>query len=208
MHHLLNTLFLIKRRTGFVFDKAVLSAATAADRTPDTSYMVEVEVVWDGSGTAGTVTCAGTSGGGAASEALSFANILTVSGTGRLTTMTRFDASTAVTFTPSGWTENPTVTVRGVRQDGSPLKLLYTEQASWPGRIDRRKGSWGLPTDGSVQIEAPIVFLAYSSQYVPREGDELTEITSSRVWRIEGEPLYDAAVAPHHWEANVQRQET
>lgn len=205
--HLLNRRFNVYRRTAQVLDSVTLSAATAADRTPTQAYSVEVVATYS-SGALGTVEVAGTSNGSPASQTLDFASLASAAGELRLTTTLRFDADTAVTLTPSGWGTDPTVVARGVNRDGSAMKHLYLLQSSWPGRIDRKHGSWGLPREGSVQVETPYVFLHRSASYVPREGDELVDTRSSRRWRIESVPELDDFSEQHHWECPVRPQET
>lgn len=204
---LLDRRFAVYRRTAQVLDSATLSGATAADRTPTGAYHVEVEVTYAGAGALGSVAVSGTSGGGAASQSLSFAGLLSSSGTARLSTTLRFDAGTAVTLTPSGWGADPVVVARAVTSDGSPLSLLYLLQSAWPGRIDRDRGRWALPIPGSAQEERTTLFFAYSTTYVPREGDEYVESLDGRRWRADSAPLLDDSVQAHHWEVSVQREE-
>ena len=213
MYHLLNRSYAIYRRTSQIRESSELSGAATASRTPGESYFVEVEVSYAGTGALpagglGTIRVSGYSGGAAADQVLDFAGLLTVKGNCRAVTTLRFDKNTAVTFTPTSWGSNPTVTARATRQDGSPLKIMYQLQSAWPGRIDRSPGQWNLTKPGALQQEAATIFLKWSGDYTPKQGDELTDASTSRKWRIEGNPRRDSYGQPHHWECRVSPQET
>lgn len=198
--NLLDRTFTVHRRTGYVLDPVSLSVTTlAADRTPSEAYAVEVEVA---SGTSvGSITVSGTSGGSPATQALAF------SAAGRMTTTRMWDASSAVTLTASGWGSGWTAGARAVRRDGHPLRMYRTVASAWPGRTDRRQGSWQAQRDGSAQVEQMTIFLAYTTSWTPREGDEFVDEATADRWRVEGVPSYDDLVGTHHWELRVQRAE-
>lgn len=199
MLHLLNRRFTVYRRTGYVLDPVTLAASHAASRTPGEAYAVEVEV--SGSGTPGLVTVAGTSSGAPASQ------VLTFGAAGRQATTRLFDASTAPTITTSGWSGTWTISARATRKDGHPLRIFSTVQTGWPGRTDRRQGRWDAQQGGTTQVEEMTLFIAFTSSWEPREGDEFLDAASGERWRVEAKPRYDDFSSEHHWECRVARAE-
>lgn len=200
---LLNRRFNVYRRTAILVAEVTLAASHTAAITPTVPYAVEVEI--SGSPSAfGTVTITGTINGTAGQT-----QVLTFTGVGKQATSKVFDKNTAIAVTSSGWTGTATTTVRAVNRDGSHIKALSLVVSAWPGRLSRSGRRWETPISGSTQTESPMLFLAYSTVWTPREGDELYDrLTPNERWKVFSVPTIDELAAPHHWELSVQREET
>lgn len=200
---LLNRRFAFHRRSALIVAAATLAASHSAAITPAVPYAVEVEM--SGSGTAGTITVTGTVSGSAGQT-----QVLTFAATGKQATTKIFDKSTTVTITKTGtWTGTWTITVRAINRDGSQIKALsaISSATSWPGRISRTSGSWQVGQSGSHESESSTLFLAYSTVWTPREGDEAVDSLSGERWKLLAIPTIDDMASPHHYEARVARAE-
>lgn len=196
---LLDRTFSVQRRSAALYSGVTLTSALTGLITPAQPYGVELQA--SGGTVAGIITVYGTSGGAPASQALFFP-----SAGGRSTTRT-FDANTAITVGVVGWTGAWVLTGYAVNLDGSRVSSLATAHASVPGRINRAKGQWPLPRDGSQQRERAKLFAAPVSGWTPEEGDVLTDLGTGARWRTVNVPAFDDFATLHHYEVNIERDE-
>lgn len=200
---LADRLITVYRRTSLVLDSATVAASMAPTRQPAAPAMIEV-VLTGGTSATGTVTVAGTVGGVASTETLTF------TGPARKAGIKRFSALTG--FTTTGLADEavkPTIEASAVGGDGSAIHASVLVVSSWPMRHDIGRPAWPAPAQGSTEQEDAAFYMDYTATWTPREGDVFVDARTSEEWHVIGPPTQHGGGrrVPHHYEIRVQRRE-
>jgi len=145
---------------------------------------------------AGTVTVAGTVGGGSDTEALTF------TGAGFKTTTKQFSALT--TLTPAGALLGTAIEAKALGADGTPHpKLKANVRTGLRGAFTPGRPKWAPQRPGRVEQRGAMIAFDWSEQWEIRRGDFLLDEGTGDRWRVEGTNLLRGRWKPHHVEVWV-----
>jgi hypothetical protein len=162
-----------KRATAVIVTEATVASTMTLARQPGRGSRVRVRLT--GSPT-GTVTVSGTSGGGVATE------VLTWTGTaGFRETLREFTAITSITTSLSGGTK---LEATAVGTDGSPQITSYTIKTGHPIAVHPNGDPrWRGRTQGAEEAGIDTILVWFEEVWTPRVGDRVIG-TGLDAWEI------------------------
>lgn len=183
------------RPTSVMLDAVTPAASHALSVEPLAESQVEVTLT--GSPT-GTVTVAGTQGGSAITEELSWLGTA-----GTRSTYQRFDTITGITTSLSGATA---ITARTLGADGTPHAvesvlrgpgwLALLDESTDPSMVTIAPG--GTPTRGMYAV------FPWEASVTPRRGDLITDDQTGEVYRVEGVQALPNPMRPEYWQCRMR----
>ena len=199
-----NRVVTVKRQTSFVLDAATALATMSADRQPIVASCLQVTVSGGTTGS-GTVDIAGTAGGSATSETLTF------TANGVQCSISKFTAIDASGITTSGLADEataPTISIQAVGVDGSPQSSNYDVVSGRYAQFDYGGGpmghGWEARNPGANVTGGAAILMPIEDVWSPRVGD-LIEDDQSETWLVQGIEKKQDRFVPTHWEMIVSR---
>ena len=196
----------IKRQTSELFASQVAEATISVSRNPDTT--ATVQVLKEGTATAGTLTVVGTlteydadnvPSDTAVSETLSLAAYQK-----RLVTVSGFDTVTSVACSAGLVSAGVTVTCNYIGNDGGSIDSQYSVVTDYPGQFVRSRTT-DLPVDrfGSFEKEKPDLLLPYTTSFTPQPTDVVINDFTTEKFIVEGTPLVEQVGISQYWRISV-----
>lgn len=191
-----NTIVDWHRATAYMLDSVAPAASHVPNRQPVRASCVQVRVT--GTAPTGTVTVAGTAGGVAETEVLTWTGL-----SGVIATVKQFTAVSALTPALSGAS---LIDALAVGASGQPQVATYVLKAGHPVHIGPSRPKWdGSPPghERSTQVECRV---QYEETWAPRQGDVLTS-TGGETWQVAGTPKSGGGMFPDHWVCRLDQRE-
>jgi len=164
-----NNIYNFIRRTAYVVDEVAATDTVAIDRQPTADSCMQISVS-GGTDNTGDAVFTGTLDGSAVTETLSFTAARVKN------TVAKFDTITSITTTGfSGEATPPTIWIKAIGSDGSPMQIEYSLVTNRPIHTSymalRGAANWNAEVFGTQETDWMQAVVNYETIWTPRVGD-------------------------------------
>ena len=182
--------------------KGVSSTTVASSITISNQPKVRTGVTFVfGQKVTGSLVLTGTLSGASISETITVSDNKVAMGT------KQFDSLSGVTISAGIVATSTTVEVKYSGAAGGSVPIETQIVDNWPIRVSRNSANYGMPRQGSVELEGFKALIPYDTTWNPQEFDIVIIKETNEKFIVAGSVFIEQVGINKHWVANLRRYE-